>query len=38
VSKIISDHGGWISVSSTPGRTAFRISLPRAAGDPRETD
>ena len=30
VSKIISDHGGWISVSSAPGRTAFRISLPRA--------
>ncbi|MDF3383581.1 MULTISPECIES: ATP-binding protein [Sulfitobacter] len=30
VSKIISDHGGWISVGSAPGRTAFRISLPRA--------
>lgn len=30
VSKIISDHGGWISVSSVPGRTLFRISLPRA--------
>ncbi|NUH64148.1 PAS domain-containing sensor histidine kinase [Sulfitobacter sp. S0837] len=30
VSKIISDHGGWISVASAPGRTAFRISLPRA--------
>ena len=30
VSKIISDHGGWISVSSVPGRTVFRISLPRA--------
>jgi two-component system nitrogen regulation sensor histidine kinase GlnL len=29
VSKIISDHGGWISVSSVPGRTIFRISLPR---------
>ena len=29
VSKIISDHGGWISVSSIPGRTIFRISLPR---------
>ncbi|MBN7785734.1 PAS domain-containing protein [Ponticoccus gilvus] len=30
VSKIISDHGGWISVDSVPGRTLFRISLPRA--------
>jgi two-component system nitrogen regulation sensor histidine kinase GlnL len=29
VSKIISDHGGWISVSSVPGCTIFRISLPR---------
>ncbi len=28
--KIISDHGGWISVSSVPGKTVFRISLPRA--------
>jgi two-component system nitrogen regulation sensor histidine kinase GlnL len=31
VSKIISDHGGWISVASVPGKTTFRISLPRAA-------
>jgi two-component system nitrogen regulation sensor histidine kinase GlnL len=30
VSKIISDHGGWISVASVPGRTVFRLSLPRA--------
>jgi two-component system nitrogen regulation sensor histidine kinase GlnL len=30
VSKIISDHEGWISVDSAPGRTAFRISLPLA--------
>lgn len=30
VSKIISDHGGWISQESVPGRTAFRISLPLA--------
>jgi two-component system nitrogen regulation sensor histidine kinase GlnL len=30
VSKIISDHGGWISVSSVPGQTIFRMSLPRA--------
>ena len=28
--KIISEHGGWISVSSVPGRTVFRISLQRA--------
>ena len=33
VSKIISDHGGWVSVSSVPGRTVFRLSLPRV---PRE--
>ncbi len=30
VSKIVSDHGGWISVTSVPGRTVFRLSLPRA--------
>lgn len=30
VSKIISDHDGWISVDSVPGKTAFRISLPIA--------
>jgi two-component system nitrogen regulation sensor histidine kinase GlnL len=30
VSKIISDHDGWISVDSVPGRTVFRMSLPRA--------
>lgn len=35
VSKIVSDHDGWISVESVPGRTVFRISLPRA---PRETE
>ena len=29
VSKIISDHDGWISVSSVPGHTVFRLSLPR---------
>jgi two-component system nitrogen regulation sensor histidine kinase GlnL len=29
-SKIISDHGGWISVNSVPGRTVFRMSLPMA--------
>jgi len=30
VIKIISDHDGWISVDSVPGRTVFRISLPVA--------
>jgi two-component system nitrogen regulation sensor histidine kinase GlnL len=30
VSKIISDHDGWISVDSVPGRTTFRVSLPVA--------
>ena len=30
VSKIISDHDGWIAVDSIPGRTVFRISLPLA--------
>jgi two-component system nitrogen regulation sensor histidine kinase GlnL len=33
VSKIITDHDGWITVDSTPGRTLFRVSLPMA---PRE--
>jgi two-component system nitrogen regulation sensor histidine kinase GlnL len=33
VSKIISDHDGWITVDSVPGRTVFRVSLPMA---PRE--
>ncbi|MCT4559311.1 MAG: ATP-binding protein [Pelagimonas sp.] len=36
VSKIISDHGGWISVDSIPGRTTFRISLSRARGKTNE--
>ncbi|MBB3994511.1 two-component system nitrogen regulation sensor histidine kinase GlnL [Sulfitobacter undariae] len=30
VNKIVSEHEGWISVTSVPGRTVFRISLPRA--------
>ncbi|MGB5835569.1 MAG: ATP-binding protein [Albidovulum sp.] len=30
VSKIISDHDGWIVVDGTPGRTTFRLSLPIA--------
>ena len=36
VSKIMSDHGGWISVESTPGRTVFRLSLPMAPADALE--
>ncbi|MEM0947658.1 MAG: ATP-binding protein [Pseudomonadota bacterium] len=36
VSKIISDHDGWISVDSVPGRTVFRISLPVAPKDDGE--
>ncbi|AJE46959.1 two-component system sensor histidine kinase NtrB [Celeribacter indicus] len=35
VSKIISDHEGWISVDSVPGKTVFRISLPVAPREPR---
>ncbi|MFD1508227.1 two-component system sensor histidine kinase NtrB [Lacimonas salitolerans] len=38
VSKIVGDHGGWISVNSVPGRTVFRISLPRAPLDQEESD
>jgi two-component system nitrogen regulation sensor histidine kinase GlnL len=30
VSKIVSDHEGWIGLESVPGRTSFRISLPVA--------
>ncbi len=30
ISKIISDHEGWITVDSKPGRTRFRVSLPVA--------
>ena len=31
VSRIISDHEGWIGVESQPGRTTFRIALPKAS-------
>jgi two-component system nitrogen regulation sensor histidine kinase GlnL len=34
VSKIISDHEGWVQVDSVPGRTAFRVSLPVAPKKP----
>ena len=30
VSKIVTDHGAWVGVDSSPGRTIFRISLPKA--------
>ena len=36
VSKIISEHDGWIGVESVPGRTVFRISLPVAPKDATE--
>lgn len=36
VSKIVSDHDGWISVDSVPGRTVFRLSLPMAPKDKRK--
>lgn len=33
VAKIVADHGGWIAVSSVPGRTVFRLSLPVMRGN-----
>jgi len=36
VSKIISDHEGWISVDSVPGRTVFRVSLPMVPKEKKE--
>ncbi|WP_208349187.1 two-component system sensor histidine kinase NtrB [Pseudaestuariivita rosea] len=38
VSKIISEHGGWVTVDSVPGRTAFRISLPIATRKDLQSD
>lgn len=35
VSKIIGAHDGWVTVESRPGRTMFRISLPRPPEDKR---
>jgi len=37
VSKIISEHDGWISVNSVPGHTTFRISLPRVPDTSKES-
>jgi len=36
VSQIIDDHGGVVTVSSQPGATAFRISLPMLHKKPRQ--
>ena len=33
VSKIVTEHGGWLTVDSAPGRTVFRVSLPVAPRD-----
>jgi two-component system nitrogen regulation sensor histidine kinase GlnL len=30
--RIVEDHGGTIKVDSVPGRTVFRIVLPRTEG------
>ncbi len=38
VSKIISDHDGWVSVDSVPGRTVFRVSLPIAPKDRQDEE
>ncbi|UAB90223.1 PAS domain-containing protein [Ruegeria sp. SCSIO 43209] len=38
VSKIVSDHDGWISAESVPGRTSFRLSLRRAPNDAYEKE
>ena len=37
VSKIMSEHNGWVSVSSVPGHTIFRLSLPRVPRPTAET-
>ena len=33
VSKLVHEGGGWISVDSVPGKTTFRVSLPRPPKD-----
>ncbi len=33
VSKILTDHGAWLGLESRPGRTVFRISLPKAPAE-----
>ena len=36
VSKIISEHNGWVDVDSVPGRTIFRLALPIAPKEKKE--
>jgi len=36
VAKMVDDHGGIIEFDSQPGRTAFRVMLPMARGEPIE--
>ena len=38
VSKLITDVDGWISVTSVPGRTVFRVSLPYARNTPNHIE
>ncbi|THD83063.1 PAS domain-containing protein [Aliigemmobacter aestuarii] len=38
VSKIITEHDGWIAVDSVPRRTVFRVSLPMAPREPRKKE
>lgn len=38
VSKLIADVDGWISVTSVPGRTVFRVSLPTVPQDVTDQD
>jgi two-component system nitrogen regulation sensor histidine kinase GlnL len=33
----MTDHDAWISVESVPGKTVFRLSLPMAPKDLKET-
>lgn len=35
-SRVIADHDGWIGVESQPGRTSFRIALPKSSAPIRE--
>ncbi len=36
VAKLVAENGGWITVNSAPGRTVFRISVPRAPDAPKD--
>jgi two-component system nitrogen regulation sensor histidine kinase GlnL len=37
VSRIVTDHDGWVAVDSVPGRTVFRVSLPLAPKEAAES-